>query len=222
MIRVKQAIIVEGRYDKIRLSNIVDTAIICTNGFSIYKDTDKQELIKSLAEKTGIIILTDSDSAGFQIRSFIRSIVKKGEVLNAVTPDIFGKERRKPQPSKQGKLGVEGIPDELIIEALKNCGAVIDGEAPEIWTTTSSLTTLPTTAKISPPPRSRSPRARSSSGNTVAESSTAWTPTSVSTSSPLWSGIPSRAARTWYSRNLRNSSRYSLRRSWRNPRRLEI
>lgn len=131
MIRVKQAIIVEGRYDKIRLSNIVDTAIICTNGFSIYKDADKQELIKSLAEKTGIIILTDSDSAGFQIRSFIRSIVKKGEVLNAVTPDIFGKERRKPQPSKQGKLGVEGIPDELIIEALKNCGAVIDGEAPE-------------------------------------------------------------------------------------------
>lgn len=78
MIRVKQAIIVEGRYDKIRLSNIVDTAIICTNGFSIYKDADKQELIKSLAEKTGIIILTDSDSAGFQIRSFIRSIVKKG------------------------------------------------------------------------------------------------------------------------------------------------
>ena len=119
MIRVKQAIIVEGRYDKIRLSNIVDTAIICTNGFSIYKDADKQELIKSLAEKTGIIILTDSDSAGFQIRSFIRSIVKKGEVLNAVTPDIFGKERRKLQPSK------------LIIEALKNCGAVIDGEAPE-------------------------------------------------------------------------------------------
>ena len=131
MIRVKQAIIVEGRYDKIRLSNIVDTAIICTNGFSIYKDADKQELIKSLAEKTGIIILTDSDSAGFQIRSFIRSIVKKGEVLNAVTPDIFGKERRKLQPWKQGKLGVEGIPDELIIEALKNCGAVIDGEAPE-------------------------------------------------------------------------------------------
>lgn len=130
MIRVKQAIIVEGRYDKIRLSNIVDTAIICTNGFSIYKDAEKQELIKSLAEKTGIIILTDSDSAGFQIRSFIRSIVKRGEVLNAVTPDIFGKERRKLQPSKQGKLGVEGIPDELIIQALKNCGAVIDGDIP--------------------------------------------------------------------------------------------
>lgn len=128
MFRIKQAIITEGRYDKIRLSNIVDGVIICTNGFSIYKDREKQELIKSLAAKTGIIILTDSDSAGFQIRSFLRSIVKQGEVLNAVTPDIYGKERRKAQPSKQGKLGVEGIPDELIIEALKHAGAEINGE----------------------------------------------------------------------------------------------
>lgn len=124
MLRIKQAIIVEGRYDKIRLSNITDAVVICTNGFSIYKDREKQELIKSLAAKTGIIILTDSDSAGFQIRSFIRSIVKQGEVLNAVTPDIHGKERRKAQPSKQGKLGVEGIPDALIEQALINAGAV--------------------------------------------------------------------------------------------------
>ena len=129
MLRIKQAIIVEGRYDKIRLSNITDAVVICTNGFSIYKDREKQELIKSLAAKTGIIILTDSDSAGFQIRSFIRSIVKQGEVLNAVTPDIHGKERRKAQPSKQGKLGVEGIPDELIEQALKNAGAISE-EAP--------------------------------------------------------------------------------------------
>lgn len=128
MLRIKQAIITEGRYDKIRLSNIVDAVIICTNGFSIYKDKEKQELIKALAAKTGIIILTDSDSAGFQIRSFLRSVVKQGEVLNAVTPDIYGKERRKAQPSKQGKLGVEGIPDELLIEALKRAGAEIDGE----------------------------------------------------------------------------------------------
>lgn len=124
MLRIKQAIIVEGRYDKIRLSNITDAVVICTNGFSIYKDREKQELIKSLAAKTGIIILTDSDSAGFQIRSFIRSIVKQGEVLNAVTPDILGKERRKAQPSKQGKIGVEGIPDKLIEQALINAGAV--------------------------------------------------------------------------------------------------
>lgn len=124
MLRIKQAIIVEGRYDKIRLSNITDAVVICTNGFSIYKDREKQELIKSLAAKTGIIILTDSDSAGFQIRSFIRSIVKQGEVLNAVIPDILGKERRKAQPSKQGKIGVEGIPDELIEQALINAGAV--------------------------------------------------------------------------------------------------
>lgn len=130
MIRIKQAIITEGRYDKIRLSNIVDAVIICTNGFAILKDREKQELIKSLAAKTGIIILTDSDSAGFKIRSFIRGFVKQGEVLNAVTPDIYGKERRKLQPSKQGKLGVEGIPDELLIEALRNAGATqLDGEA---------------------------------------------------------------------------------------------
>lgn len=128
MIRIKQAIIVEGRYDKIRLSNIVDAVIICTDGFSIFKDTEKQELIKSLAAKTGIIILTDSDSAGFKIRSFIRSIVKQGEVLNAVTPDIYGKERRKLQPSKQGKLGVEGIPDDILIGSLERCGAVTDAE----------------------------------------------------------------------------------------------
>lgn len=132
MIRIKQAIIVEGRYDKIRLSNIVDAVIICTDGFSIFKDTEKQELIKSLAAKTGIIILTDSDSAGFKIRSFIRNIVKQGEVLNAVTPDIYGKERRKLQPSKQGKLGVEGIPDDILIGSLERCGAVTDAgnEAP--------------------------------------------------------------------------------------------
>lgn len=128
MIRIKQAIIVEGRYDKIRLSNIVDSVIICTDGFSIFKDAEKQELIKSLAAKTGIIILTDSDSAGFKIRSFIRSIVRNGEVLNAVTPDIYGKERRKQQPSKQGKLGVEGIPDDILIESLRRCGAAADNE----------------------------------------------------------------------------------------------
>ena len=131
MIRIKQAIITEGRYDKIRLSNIVDAVIICTNGFSIFKDKEKQELIKSLAEKTGIIILTDSDSAGFKIRSFIRGFVKNGEVLNAVTPDIYGKERRKLQPSKQGKLGVEGIPDQMIIQALINAGATELNSSPQ-------------------------------------------------------------------------------------------
>ena len=131
MIRIKQAIITEGRYDKIRLSNIVDAVIICTNGFSIYKDAEKQELIKSLAEKTGIIILTDSDSAGFQIRSFIRSIVKKGEVLNAVTPDIFGKERRKAEPSKEGKLGVEGMSEEVLLRAFRRAGVNDIGGAPK-------------------------------------------------------------------------------------------
>lgn len=124
MIKIKQAIITEGRYDKIRLSSIVDTVIVCTDGFSIYKDKEKQELIKALALKTGIIIFTDSDSAGFQIRSFIRGFVKQGEVLNAVIPDVYGKERRKPQPSKEGKLGVEGIPCEALLQSLRAAGAV--------------------------------------------------------------------------------------------------
>ncbi len=126
MIRIKQAIIVEGKYDKIRLSTLVDAVIIVLNGFSIYKDKETQELIKSLAEKSGIIILTDSDSAGFQIRSFIRGFVKKGEIINVYTPDIFGKERRKREPSKQGKIGVEGIEGEILLEAFRKAGVTAD------------------------------------------------------------------------------------------------
>lgn len=130
MIKIKQAIIVEGKYDKIRLSTIVDAVIIPTNGFSIYKDEEKQQLIRSLAEKNGIIILTDSDSAGFQIRSHLRNIVKKGEVINVYVPDIFGKERRKREPSKQGKLGVEGMDREIILAAFKKAGVTAD-DAPK-------------------------------------------------------------------------------------------
>ncbi len=130
MIKIKQAIIVEGKYDKIRLSTIVDAVIIPTNGFAIYKDEEKQQLIRSLAEKNGIIILTDSDSAGFQIRSHLRNIVKKGEVINVYIPDVFGKERRKREPSKQGKLGVEGMDREIILAAFKKAGVTAD-ETPE-------------------------------------------------------------------------------------------
>ena len=130
MIKIKQAIIVEGKYDKIRLSTIVDAVIIPTNGFAIYKDEEKQQLIRSLAEKNGIIILTDSDSAGFQIRSHLRNIVKKGQVINVYIPDVFGKERRKREPSKQGKLGVEGMDREIILAAFKKAGVTAD-ETPE-------------------------------------------------------------------------------------------
>ncbi len=131
MIKIKQAIIVEGKYDKIKLSTLVDAVIIPTNGFAIYKDAEKKALIRSLAEKTGIIILTDSDSAGFDIRAHIRNIVKKGEIINVYIPDIFGKERRKSEPSKQGKLGVEGMTHEILLEAFAKAGVIADNTAPK-------------------------------------------------------------------------------------------
>lgn len=130
MIRLKQAVIVEGKYDKIRLSNIVDAVIIPVHGFSIYKDHETAELIRSLAKKTGIIILTDSDGAGFQIRNKIRSLAADGEVINVYIPDIAGKERRKRNPSKAGTLGVEGISDEVLIAAFQKAG-VLTESAPE-------------------------------------------------------------------------------------------
>lgn len=126
MIKVKQAIIVEGKYDKIRLSNIVDAVIIETRGFGIYKNKEIAELIRSLAKKTGIIILTDSDSAGFRIRSHIRGIVKDGEIINVYIPDIPGKEKRKTVRSKQGLLGVEGIDDKTLLNAFEKAGVLAE------------------------------------------------------------------------------------------------
>lgn len=122
MLKIKQAIIVEGKYDKIRLSNLVDAMIIPTNGFELYKNKETAELIKMLSKKTGIIILTDSDSAGFQIRSRLRNITRGGEVINVYIPDIMGKERRKRSPSAEGKLGVEGVDDEILLEAFRKAG----------------------------------------------------------------------------------------------------
>ncbi len=126
MIKVKQAVIVEGKYDKIKLSSIIDGLIITTDGFSVFKNKDKIELIKKLAEKDGVIILTDSDSAGFKIRSYIKSCTQNGRVINIYIPDIFGKEKRKTALSKEGKLGVEGIPSDIIIEAFKKAGVSAD------------------------------------------------------------------------------------------------
>lgn len=122
-IHIEQAIIVEGRYDKIHLSQFIDAVIIVTNGFGIYKNEDTLSLIRHYAKTSGIIILTDSDNAGNQIRGRIKSIVSDGKVFNAYVPEIFGKEKRKSAPSKEGKLGVEGISPELVTEALKRCGA---------------------------------------------------------------------------------------------------
>lgn len=122
MIRISQAILVEGRYDKIKLSSIFDALIIELNGFGIFKDKEKARLICSLAETRGIIIFTDSDKAGMLIRNHIRSIVKNGKVYNAYIPPIAGKEKRKQHVSAEGLLGVEGIKPEIIINAVKNSG----------------------------------------------------------------------------------------------------
>lgn len=122
MIKLKQAIIVEGKYDKIKLSSVVDALIIPTNGFSIFKDEETAALIRKLAQTVGIIILTDSDSAGFKIRTRVRNIAAKGEVINVYIPDIFGKERRKTAPSKEGKLGVEGIDIQTLKAAFERAG----------------------------------------------------------------------------------------------------
>lgn len=130
MLHVKQAVIVEGKYDKIKLSSIIDGVIIPTDGFNVFKNKETLALIRYFAETTGIIILTDSDAAGFKIRSFLKGAVGKGEILNVYVPDIFGKERRKTAPSKEGKLGVEGMEKEIILEAFRKAGiaAEEDGE----------------------------------------------------------------------------------------------
>lgn len=122
MIKIDKVIIVEGRYDKIKLSSMIDGIIIETEGFGVFKDKDKQKLIRKLAETKGIAILTDSDSAGFVIRNFITSIVPKEYITNVYIPDIYGKEKRKDSPSKEGKLGVEGISAEILKEAFKKAG----------------------------------------------------------------------------------------------------
>lgn len=122
MIKLEQAIIVEGRYDKIKLSTIIDALIIETDGFGIFKDKEKQRLIKRLADERGIIIMTDSDSAGFKIRSFLGGSISNDKITHVYIPDIFGKEKRKTEASKEGKLGVEGVPTRVILDALKRSG----------------------------------------------------------------------------------------------------
>ena len=122
MIKINEAIIVEGNYDKARLANIVDATIIVTDGFMIFKDTKKAEMIKKLADTCGVIIFTDSDAAGFKIRNYLKNILSGKKVKHAYIPDIKGKERRKNHHSKEGFLGVEGVSDDIIITALNNAG----------------------------------------------------------------------------------------------------
>lgn len=125
-IKISQAIIVEGKYDKIKLSNIVDAFIIETNGFAIFNDKKRLGFIKKLADERGIVILTDSDHAGFMIRNYIKNGIDKSKIINAYIPDVYGKEKRKSQPSKEGKVGVEGINAKVIKDALSRAGVLCE------------------------------------------------------------------------------------------------
>lgn len=124
MIKLDMPVIVEGKYDIIKLSNLIDGLIIKTDGFGIFKDKEKQRLIRRLAGEKGIIVLTDSDSAGFMIRNFISSVVPKERITNVYIPDIYGKERRKTEGGKEGKLGVEGMSEEVLLEAFRKAGVL--------------------------------------------------------------------------------------------------
>lgn len=121
-LHIKQAVIVEGKYDKIRLETVVDAVIIPTNGFRIFSDKEMRALIRSLAQTCGIVVLTDSDGAGFKIRGHLSGIVGQGEIINVYIPDIFGKEKRKATPSAEGKLGVEGMDADTLRAAFQQAG----------------------------------------------------------------------------------------------------
>ena len=124
MIRIDKPIIVEGKYDVIKLSRIVDALIIKTDGFGIFKDKEKQHLLRRLAGEKGIVVLTDSDSAGFLIRKFLKSSIPEDRITHVYIPDVYGKEKRKTQAGKEGKLGVEGISEAVLLEAFRKAGVI--------------------------------------------------------------------------------------------------
>ena len=129
MRKIKEVIVVEGRYDKNALSQVVDATVVTLGGFSVFNDREKLAFLRRLAEKQGLIILTDSDGAGFVIRNYLKGALPKEQVKQAYIPDIHGKERRKRSPGKEGKLGVEGMKPDVLLEALRRGGATfLDGE----------------------------------------------------------------------------------------------
>lgn len=128
MLTVKEAIIVEGRYDKIKLSGIVDALVIETGGFRVFSDAEKVSLIRQIAARRGILVLTDSDGAGLVIRNYLQGIVPPDQIKHCYVPQIAGKEKRKAQKSKEGLLGVEGMTDDIICDAIRRSGATIIGE----------------------------------------------------------------------------------------------
>ena len=125
---VREVIVVEGRYDKNTLSQVVDAVIIETSGFGIFNDAEKRKLLQTMAEARGLIVLTDSDGAGFVIRNYIKGCVDPKLVKHAYIPDVYGKERRKSVPSREGKLGVEGMKPQVLLDALIRAGATFDDE----------------------------------------------------------------------------------------------
>lgn len=127
MIKIKEAIVVEGRYDKNTLSQIVDAPILETSGFGIMKDKQQLSLLRKVAENRGLIVFTDSDGAGFVIRNYLKGAIAPKYLLHAYIPDIPGKERRKSAPGKEGKLGVEGMTPQVILDALRKAGATVLG-----------------------------------------------------------------------------------------------
>lgn len=128
MHKVKEVIVVEGRYDKAFLASFLDAVIVETRGFGLFSNKEQLALLRVMAEKRGLVILTDSDGGGFVIRNFLKSALPASLVKHAYIPDIPGKEKRKSSPSKEGKLGVEGMRPEVILEALRRAGATVDGE----------------------------------------------------------------------------------------------
>lgn len=126
MIKIKEAILVEGRYDKNTLSQIVDATIFESAGFGIFKNKEQMKLLRRIAESRGLIVFTDSDGAGFVIRNHVKSSIPAQFLKHAYIPDIFGKERRKSAPGKEGKLGVEGMTRDVLVEALRRAGATFD------------------------------------------------------------------------------------------------
>ena len=131
MVKIKEAIVVEGRYDKNTLSQIVDAPILETSGFGIFKDKKQMDLLRKVAETRGLIVFTDSDGAGFVIRNHLKSAIPGKYLKHAYIPDVMGKERRKKTAGKEGKLGVEGMTCEVILDSLRKAGATFAGEESE-------------------------------------------------------------------------------------------
>ncbi|WP_417044319.1 toprim domain-containing protein [Dysosmobacter sp.] len=131
MKKVREVIVVEGRYDKNTLSQVVDATVVTLGGFSVFNDREKLAFLRRLAQERGLIVLTDSDGAGFVLRNYLKGALPKDRVKQAYIPDIAGKERRKRRPGKEGKLGVEGMPPTVLLEALRRCGATFEDESAE-------------------------------------------------------------------------------------------